>query len=88
MEKDDTNNVHDCDLPVDYEAIMPGLAPNAHALRKIQRYIFKVILVSDKNYRAKQNLRSLSAFRQDKRRHIRSKCWYIIHPYSKFRYVP
>lgn len=75
---------HHCELKKGSDSCLPKLPPQAGTLRRIWRVLRKKLIVSRVNPKCKMFLRSTAAVMAEKKRHIRSKNWYIIHPFSRF----
>lgn len=43
------------------------------------------LILSESNPETRKYFKSFSAISKEQKRHVRSKFWYIIHPYSEFR---
>ncbi|KAI4494319.1 hypothetical protein M0802_009002 [Mischocyttarus mexicanus] len=79
-------SVHICELPKVSDSNLPKLPPNANIFARWKRSYTKLILVSAKHPLTRFSLRSRAAIAFEKRRHGRSSLWWIIHPYSTFRF--
>lgn len=74
---------HACTLPRLNEQIFV-LPPTANRFKKLVKAVRKRFLASEKNFRCRMYFKSQSSILAEKKRHINSKYWYIIHPFSEF----
>lgn len=74
---------HDCSLRKGSTSCLPRLTPQAGKLRRFFRSFRKFLLISDKNPATFQVFRSSAAVTHESRRHIASRNWFVIHPFSQ-----
>lgn len=75
---------HKCELLRGSNSCLPKLHPEAGILRRAFRNLRKLAIISRVNPKCQQFFRSEFTVNAEKQRHIRSKGWYVIHPFSRF----
>ncbi|XP_018333101.1 potassium/sodium hyperpolarization-activated cyclic nucleotide-gated channel 1-like [Agrilus planipennis] len=81
------NTTHNCSLPKDSQSCLPKLPPQSGKIRRLLRSFHKLILVSNRYHRTKFMFRSHASIMAERKRQIRSKYWYIVHPYSTLNVI-
>lgn len=73
---------HKCLLERKSDTCLPKLSPQTGTAQRFLRNFKKLFLVSTKHYLTKKYFRSHSNLLLERKRHIRTYKWYIIHPFS------
>ncbi|XP_024942504.1 LOW QUALITY PROTEIN: potassium/sodium hyperpolarization-activated cyclic nucleotide-gated channel 1 [Cephus cinctus] len=79
-------DVHACELSKGSDSYLPKLLPNARLTARLKRRFQKIIILSVKHPFTRWHFRSRAAVAFEKKRHGRSSHWWVIHPYSLFRF--
>lgn len=79
-----TGSVHICELVRGSESCLPKLPPQSGKLKRCLRECRKIFMVTPENPSCRHFFRSNAAIQMEKKRHLRSSNWFIIHPFSKF----
>ncbi|XP_026482562.1 potassium/sodium hyperpolarization-activated cyclic nucleotide-gated channel 1-like [Ctenocephalides felis] len=66
---------------------LPPLSPSASFGQKFRRFIQKNVILNTRHPETKLHYRSQAALTREITRHVNSKYWYIIHPFSRFRLI-
>ncbi|KAK4878495.1 hypothetical protein RN001_011001 [Aquatica leii] len=87
LKKNKTDNLkmhskHVCTLETGSESNLPQVS---NPFSRVCRNIRKLTIVSPTNKQCKRYFRSGAAISLERKRHVQSKLWYIIHPFSVFR---
>ncbi|XP_063984977.1 potassium/sodium hyperpolarization-activated cyclic nucleotide-gated channel 1-like [Diachasmimorpha longicaudata] len=75
---------HHCHLTKTSGSTLPRLPPNARLIPRLKRSFQKLIIVSE-HHPYSIYLRSRGVISAEKRRHWRSKNWWVVHPFSRLR---
>lgn len=73
---------HKCGLTFDSQSALPHLSPKSSILSRIHRQIKKLFLVSSRHYLTHSYFKSKSSLLAERKRHIKTAPWYVIHPFS------
>lgn len=79
--------MHECKLEKTSHSFLPRLEKNATCQQKIVRRIRKCFQVSNYAAIVSNYFRSQASVNYERRRQVAYAKWYIIHPFSLFRYV-
>ncbi|XP_015116609.1 potassium/sodium hyperpolarization-activated cyclic nucleotide-gated channel 1 [Diachasma alloeum] len=75
---------HHCQLSKTSGSTLPRLPPNARLIPRLKRSFQKLIIISE-HHPYSTYLRSRAAISAEKRRHGRSRNWWVVHPFSRLR---
>lgn len=78
---------HFCQLAPGSGSCLAKLAPESSRMRRIFRSLRQLFIVDGTNPAVYHILRSNAAITYERKRHIKSHHWYVIHPFSRFSMI-